>query len=159
MREAIVPRATLIHEFLHDARVPYAVVPHLPAYSAQAEAAVTHIPGRDWAKTVVCFIDDRPAQAVLPATMTVDLEQLRRLARGEIIRLAHESELRHLFPDCEEGAMPPFGPLYGQETYVDVNLAGEDEIVFAAGSHAEAIQMRWPDFVASVRPIVGRFAT
>lgn len=150
-------RTTLIHEFLHDARVPYSVVPHAAAYSAQAEAAAVHVPGRDWAKVVVCFIDDRPVQAVLPAPLTVDLERLLQLSRGQVIRLAHESELRRLFPECEEGAVPPFGPLYGQEVYVDVSLAGEPEVVFSAGSHSEAIQMRWSDFAATVRPIVGRF--
>jgi len=152
-------RTALIHEFLHDARVPYSVVPHEPAYSAQEEAAAVHVPGRDWAKVVVCFVDDRPVQAVVPAPMNVDLELLLQLARGELVRLAHESELRRLFPECEEGAMPPLGPLYGQEVYVDVSLAGEPEIMFAAGSHAEAIRMRWADFAATVRPIVGPFAT
>lgn len=151
-------RITLIHEFLHDARVPYAVLPHAPAYSAQAGAEATHTPGRDWAKVVICFIDERPVQAVLPAPSSVDLERLMQLARGEIIRLAHERELKRLFPDCEEGAVPPFGPLYGQEVYVDVALAAEEQITFSAGTHSAAIQMRWSDFVASVRPIVGRFA-
>ncbi len=134
------------------------VVPHPPAYSAQQEAAAVHVPGRDWAKVVVCVLDGRPVQAVLPATLTVDLECLAQLARGEIIRLAREDELVDLFPDCEEGAMPPFGPLYGQEVYVDVSLAVESEIVFSAGSHSEAIRMRWPDFASVVRPIVGSFA-
>ena len=152
-----MPPAALIHEFLHNARVPYTVVPHRPAYSAQEDAAAVHVPGRDWAKVVVCFVDGRPIQAVLPAPLTVDLERLAVLARGEAIRLAREHELRELFPDCEEGAMPPFGPLYGQEVYVDVSLAGEPAILFSGGSHSEAIQMRWPDFVASVRPIVGSF--
>ena len=83
-------RTALIHEFLHDARVPYTVVPHSPAYSAQEEAAAVHVPGRDWAKVVVCFVDGRPIQAVLPATSSVDLDRLAALARGEIIRLARE---------------------------------------------------------------------
>jgi Ala-tRNA(Pro) deacylase len=151
-------RTALIHEFLREARVPYTVVPHPPAYSAQEEAAAVHVPGRDWAKVVACFVDGRPVQAVVPATMTVDLDRLAMLARAEIIRLAREDELRDLFPECEAGAIPPFGPLFGQDVYVDVSLAGEQEILFSAGSHSEAIQMRWSDFVASVRPIVGRFA-
>lgn len=150
-------RISLIHEFLNDARVPYSVIPHPPAYSAQAEAAATHIPGRDWAKVVICVIDERPVQAVLPAPAIVDLDRLLVLARGDMIRLAREAELKRWFPDCEEGAVPPFGPLYGQEVYVDVGLAGEEQITFSAGSHSTAIQMRWSDFVASVRPIVGRF--
>ena len=88
----------------------------------------------------------------------MNLDRLRNLARGDFIRLADEAELDVLFPECEAGAMPPLGPLYGQDVFVDVALAAEDEIVFNAGTHTEAIRMRWPDFAASVRPIVGKFA-
>lgn len=147
-----------IIEFLRESHVPYAVVPHNPAFSAQEEAATTHVPGRDWAKVVICFVDEQPIEAVLPATRVVHLERLRDLARGAAIRLANEDEVRRLFPDCEPGAMPPFGQLYDQPVYVDVTLAAEPELVFNAGTHTEAIRMRWPDFAAAVRPIVGNFA-
>jgi len=147
-----------IHDFLHDAHVPYVVMPHRPAFTAQEGAAVTHVPGRDWAKTIVCFADGEPIEAVLPATLTVNLDRLRELARASVLRLADESELHQLFPGCEAGAMPPLGPIYGQDVFVDISLAAEDDIVFAAGTHTEAIRMHWADFAASVRPIVGRFA-
>jgi len=153
-----MPGTQSIHEFLHDAHVPYVVIPHLPAFTAQDEAAAMHVSGRTWAKVVICFVDDRAIEAVLPATMTVNLERLRALARGDSIRLADERELELLFPDCEPGAMPPFGPLYGQDVYVDIGLAAVEEIAFNAGTHTEAIRMRWPDFAASIRPIVGKFA-
>jgi Ala-tRNA(Pro) deacylase len=149
---------TAIHDFLRRARVPYSVVPHRPAFTAQEEAAATHVPGRDWAKVVICFVDGGPIQAVLPAPLTVNLERLLELAGGTEIRLAEEEELRRLFPGCEAGAMPPFGPLYGQSVFVDVSLAAEREIVFNAGTHTEAIDMRWADYARSVRPIVGKFA-
>ena len=84
--------------------------------------------------------------------------QLPQLAGGSEIRLAQEEEMRRLFPECEPGAMQPFGPLYGQSVFADVALASEAKIVFNAGTHTEAIAMRWPDFAKSVRPIVGRFA-
>jgi Ala-tRNA(Pro) deacylase len=151
-------RALSIHDFLRDAHVPYVVIPHPAAFTAQEEAAAVHVPGREWAKVVVCFVDDRPIEAVLPATLTVNLDRLRALARGNSIRLAEGPELESLFPDCEPGAMPPLGPLYGQAVFVDVALAQADEIVFNAGTHTDAIRMRWPDFAASVRPIVGKFA-
>jgi Ala-tRNA(Pro) deacylase len=147
-----------IHEFLREARVPYTVVPHTPAFTAQEEAAATHVPGRDWAKVVVCVIDREPVEAVVPAPSFVDLDRLLELAGGHEIRLAGEVELRRLFPDCEVGAMPPFGPLYGQTVYVDAALASEPRIVFNAGTHRDAIAMRWTDFVKMVNPIVGRFA-
>jgi Ala-tRNA(Pro) deacylase len=147
-----------IHEFLRVAHVPYTVVPHPPAFTAQEEAAATHVPGVDWAKVVVCFIDGEPVEAVVPAPSIVNLDQLLELAGGSVIRLASEEELRRLFPDCEVGAMPPFGPLYGQTVFVDAVLALEAEIVFNAGTHRDAIAMRWTDFVKMVNPIVGRFA-
>jgi Ala-tRNA(Pro) deacylase len=147
-----------IHEFLREARVPYTIVPHRTAFTAQEEAATAHVPGRDWAKVVIFFVDGEPVQAVLPAPQEVNLTRLLDLARGNEIRLADEDELIRLFPDCEPGAMPPFGPLYHQPVFVDVELAAEPEIVFNAGTHTEAIRMRWPDFAASIRPIVGKFA-
>jgi len=138
--------------------VGYTVLPHRPAYSAQAEAAAVHVPGRDWAKVVVCFVDGNPIEAVVPAPMIVNLDRLLEVAGGSVIRLAGEDELARLYPGCEPGAMPPFGPLYGQPVFVDVMLAREPVLAFNAGTHTDAIAMRWSDFAASVRPIVGRFA-
>jgi Ala-tRNA(Pro) deacylase len=134
------------------------VVPHRPAFTAQAEAAATHVPGRDWAKVVIWFVDGEPIEAVLPAPSIVNLDRLLDLTGGTEIRIAREEEIRRLFPGCEPGAMPPFGPLYGQTVFVDVALASEEEIVFNAGSHTEAIAMSWRDFANSVRPVVGSFA-
>jgi Ala-tRNA(Pro) deacylase len=153
-----MPGTSSMHEFLREAHVAYMIVPHRPACTAHEEAAAMHVPGRDWAKVVICFVDGAAVQAVVPAPMTVNLDRLRDLARGTEIRLAREDELPRLFPDCEPGAMPAFGPLYGQRVFVDVALAEEPEIVFNAGAHTEAISTRWADFSASVRPIVGRFA-
>jgi len=150
--------ALSIHEFLHEAHVPYMVLPHRPAFTAQEDAAATHVPGRNWAKVVICVMDGEPIQAVLPAPLTVNLLRLLDLARGHEIRLAEENELPGLFPGCERGAMPPFGPLYGQRVFVDVDLAAERDMIFDGGTHSEAILMRWADFAASVRPIVGKFA-
>ena len=147
-----------IHEFLREAHVAYTVMPHRPAFTAQEEAAATHVPGRDWAKVVICFIDGEPVEAVVPAPACVNLERLLELAGGNAIRLADEGELRRLFPDCEVGAMPPLGPLYGQTVFVDAVLASDPEIVFNAGTHRDAIAMRWNDFVKMVNPIVGKFA-
>ena len=149
---------SMIHEFLRQAHVPYSVLPHRPAFTAQSDAEAAHVPGRRWAKVVVCFVDGEPIEAVVPAPYDVDLELLRQLAGGHTIRLAQEQELPRLFPTCEAGAMPPLGPLFGHAVFVDVALAGEREIVFDGGTHMDAIAMRWPDFARTVKPIVGRFA-
>ena len=147
-----------VQEFLRTGNVGYTVFPHPPAFTAQEEAAVTHVPGRHWAKAVVCFADGEPIQAVVPADLEVDLVRLADAAEASELRLADESELRWLYPDCELGAMPPFGPLYRQRVYVDESLAGAGEIAFNGGTHSDAICMRYDDFAEITRPIVGRFA-
>jgi Ala-tRNA(Pro) deacylase len=149
----------LVQEYLRQANVPYSVFPHVPAFTAQEEAAVTHIPGRDWAKAVIFFADGEPIQAVLPGDLVVDLEQLLLLTGADRIRLATEEELEALYPDCEPGAMPPLGPLYNQPVFVDIALAAEPQIVFNAGTHGDAVCMRYDDFAALARPVVGSFAT
>ncbi len=150
--------AASVQEFLRRANIGYTVMPHMPAYTAQEEAAVTHVSGRDWAKAVICFADGEPIQAVVPADHVVNLDRLAALAGAGTIRLAREDELEWLFPDCERGAMPPLGPLYRQSVFVDEALADEERIVFNAGTHTDAVVMRYDDFVAITRPIVGRFA-
>ncbi len=148
-----------IQEFLRQANVAYRVVPHLPAYTAREEAAVAHVPRRDWAKTVICFADGEAIEAVVPADRVVNLKSLAAAAGAWTIRLAREDELDSLFPDCEAGAMPPFGPLYQQPVFVDQSLAHEDDeehIVFNAGTHTDAVAMRYRDFAALTHPIVAR---
>jgi Ala-tRNA(Pro) deacylase len=147
-----------VQEFLRRANVAYTVFPHPRAYTAQEEAAVTHVPGRAWAKVVTCFINGEPAQAVVPADLVVDLDRLGAVAGATTIRLADEDELRWLYPDCERGAMPPLGPLYRQTVYADQALVDDDEIVFNAGTHGDAIRMRYCDFAAIAHPIAGDFA-
>lgn len=153
-----MPGTATIHEFLQGAHVPFTVVPHPPGFTAQEDAAAAHVKGRHWAKVVVCLADDEPVEAVVPAPFRVNLEQLRELAGAQSVELAGEAALRRWYPDCEMGAMPPLGPLYGHTVFVDARLALEPEIVFNAGTHREAIAMRWTDFVKMVNPIVGRFA-
>jgi Ala-tRNA(Pro) deacylase len=152
------PATASIQEFLRKAGVQFQMVSHPPAFTAQEEAAKAHVPGRDWAKVVICFADRQPVEAVLPAPYHVDLERLRQLAKAGEIRLAREQEFKGLFPDCEPGAMPPLGPLYHQPVFVDHRLAAEHEIVFDAGSHSDAVRMRYADFAALVKPVVGVFS-
>jgi Ala-tRNA(Pro) deacylase len=156
--EGAMPVTATVQEFLRRADLPYSVLPHAPAYTAQEEAAVTHVPGRDWAKAVVCFADGEPIQAVVPGDLSVNLHRLAHLAGAESLRLATEEELEWLYPDCEPGAMPPLGPLYRQQVYVDEALAVEETIVFNAGTHEDAVSMKFADFARLVRPVVGRFS-
>lgn len=147
-----------IRDFLDQRRIDFRVVTHPTAYTAQEEAAVTHVPGREWAKTVVCFADNEPILAVLPAHYSVDFERLRAAAAASRIRLANETEMVALYPGCEAGAMPPLGPLYGQRVFVDASLGNDLEIVFNAGTHVDAIRMRYDAFVAVTGASVATFA-
>lgn len=147
-----------IETFLRRERVPYTTLTHQRAYTAQEEAAVAHVPGRCWAKTVVCFADDEPIQAVVPADLLVNMERLRDLAAAHAVRLATEDEIIRLYPECEAGAMPPIGPLYGQRVFVDTTLVAEPEIVFNAGTHTDAICIDYDDFADVAKPMVGAFA-
>ena len=152
---AVRPRS--VDNFLKQARIPYTTFRHPEAFTAQAEAAASHVPGRSWVKIVVCFADDEPIQAVLPAPFMVDLERLLVLTGACAIRLATEPEFRRLYPDCEAGAMPPFGTLYFQRVFVDQSLVGETEMVFNAGTHTDAIRMHYEDFAVVAKPVVGAF--
>jgi Ala-tRNA(Pro) deacylase len=137
--------------------VVYRVIEHRPAFTAQEEAHAAHVPGHNWAKTVAVWLDEQPALTVLPATRKVDLEQLRAIAGARRARLASEAEFARHFPDCEPGTMPPFGNLYGQQTFVDATLRQDETIAFHAGDHRTAIEMSYSAFERLAVPIPGDF--
>lgn len=144
--------------YLDEHNVRYVTISHSKAYTAQEIAAVSHIPGRMMAKTVIVWIDGEMAMAVLPASYHVDFAELAHALGASDVELATEREFKDRFPECEVGAMPPFGNLYGMDVYVARRLAEDDEIAFNAGSHTELIQMAYADFERLVRPKVLRFA-
>ncbi len=146
-----------LKSLLDENRTPHTVMSHAVAYTAQAAAAVMHVSGKEVAKTVVVRAGEKTALAVLPAACHVNLDRLGQLL-GNPVRLATEQEFSDLFPDCELGAMPPFGQLYNLPVYVDETLAADEEIVFNAGTHRDAIRMRYADFVRLATPRTGSFA-
>jgi Ala-tRNA(Pro) deacylase len=150
------PRA--LDEFLRKARIPFTVFTHPAAFTAQHLAEVTHVPGRSLAKIVVCFMEEEPILAVVPAHLVIDLERLRTLAGVEAIRLAREAELAAMWPDCEAGATMPFVMDRLMRVFVDETFVGEPEMVFEAGTHTDAIRVHYWDFVELTRPVVGAFA-
>lgn len=151
--------ARKLKEFLDKEHVRYATLPHPIAYTAQDVAAAAHISGREFAKTVVVEIDGRLAMVVLPAHHKIILEDLREVTGCDRVRLVTEPEFSLLFRDCEIGAMPPFGNLYGMEVYAAQELAEDKEIAFNAGSHTELIKMAYADFARLVHPKVMAFTT
>jgi len=146
-----------LKEFLDKEKVKYVSIVHSPAFTAQEIAAAAHVPGRELAKTVILHLDGKTAMAVLPANRKIILEDLRQAAGVEEVRFATEDEFKQLFPDCEVGAMPPFGNLYGMDVYVAASLAEDEEIVFNAGSHTELIRLAYRDFERLVKPKVAGF--
>jgi Ala-tRNA(Pro) deacylase len=143
-----------VREVLEASGVQYSSIAHVPAYSAQRIAAAAHVPGREFAKTVIIDVDGELAMAVQNAASRVPLGRIKAVAGARDVRLASEHEFRERFPDCETGAMPPFGNLYGMETFVTKDVAEDDEIVCNAGSHTESIKLHYRDFAKLVHPIV-----
>ena len=150
--------ATKLKEFLDSQNVKYVNISHSAAYTAQEIAASAHIPGQELAKTVMVRLDGKLAMAVLPASYKVDLHALKQATRTNQVELAGEQEFRSQFPECELGAMPPFGNLYDLQVYVDQSLTKDDTIAFNAGSHTELIKLSYKDFESLVRPKILKFA-
>ena len=147
-----------LKEFLDSHAVRYVVITHSPAFTAQEIAAHAHIPGKELAKTVMVNIDGAMAMAVLPAAFNVDFAAMENELGAMRVELATENEFRDLFPQCELGAMPPFGNLYGLPVYVARKLAEDETIAFNAGTHRELLRLAYKDFERLVQPRVITFA-
>lgn len=148
-----------LKEFLDGQHIKYVTISHSLAYTAQGIAALTHIPGKELAKTVIVKIDGGLAMAVVPASSQVSLTQLKRATGAKNVELASEGDFRDRFPDCETGAMPPFGNLYGMGVFADETLSHDVEIAFNAGSHRELVRLPWDDYARLVNPTILRLAT
>jgi len=145
-------------DFLDAHRIRYVNVTHSTAFTAQDVAESAHIPGREMAKTVIVWMDGSMAMAVLPASSMIDFNALKSISGAASVELASESEFRDKFPECEVGAMPPFGNLFNCRTFVDAQLAEDREISFNAGSHHELVRLTYADYKTLVQPVVGTFA-
>ena len=143
-----------LKDYLDQHGIQYVTISHSPAYTAQRIAELTHIPGRELAKTVIVKIDDKFAMAVLPASLRIDLRHLQESIGADEVTLSSETEFKELFPDCEVGAMPPFGNLYDMGVYVAEQLTEDDEIAFNSGTHSELVKMSYHDFANLVTPQV-----
>lgn len=145
-----------LQEFLDRNQVKYISIKHSPAFTAQEIAASAHIPGQEVAKTVVVKLDGELALVVLPAPEMVRMEHLKAETGAQRVELASEEEFRDRFPDCEVGAMPPFGNLYGMDTYVEKSLTGDEEIAFNGGTHTELVKMAFSDYRSLTQPKILR---
>jgi len=151
--------AKRLKDFLEREGVKFETIVHPTTYTAQETAQAAHVPGKDFAKTVIVNVDGKLAMAVLRASEKLDLAQLKKTAGAKHVRLGLESEFEKSFPGCEPGAMPPFGNLYGMEVFISNTLAADEKIAFNAGSHAELIRIGYRDFERLVRPILATLST
>lgn len=146
-----------LQEYLDSHHVHYKVLGHREAYTAPEIAHTLHVSGKMLAKVVMIKADERFVMAVLPSNWKIDFARLKEALGSRHVRLASEDEFKGLFPDCEVGAMPPFGNLYGIDVYVDQSLTEDEQVVFEAGTHDGAVKLRYQDFANLVHPIVAEF--
>ena len=141
-------------KYLKSNKVKFALRHHPTRYTAQEVAAAEHITGEEVAKVVILKADERHVMCVLPATHVVDMDKARKALGAGKVTLATEDEIAEIFPDCEVGAMPPFGAEYDLETYVDEHLAKDEQILIPAGSHEDSVLLAWKDYERLARPQV-----
>lgn len=147
-----------IKEYLNSHKIKYMVISHSMAFTAQEIAASVHISGHEMAKTVIIKVDGRLAMAVLPASYKVNFRVLSDIVGTKDVELADEQEFKFRFPECEVGAMPPFGNLWNMHVYASERLSLNKDIIFNAGSHTELIRMAYKDFENLVKPTVSNYA-
>ena len=143
--------------FLNENRIRYVQISHSPAYTAQELAEVTHIPGKELAKSVVAKLDGKMTLLVLPGSYKIDFSRLEQATRARSVEVVTETECEQLFPGCESGAMSPFGNLYGLDVIVESVLTEDRAISFNGGTHTELIQLYYEDFQRLVEPKVAKF--
>jgi Ala-tRNA(Pro) deacylase len=141
-----------LKEYLNSENIKYVTIQHSEAFTANEIAESAHIPGKELAKTVMFNIDGEMAMVVIPASSQVDLGRLELAVGSENVSLADENDFKDEFPDCEVGAMPPFGNLYGMRVYVSQGVREDEEIAFNAGSHTELIRLAYRDFERLAQP-------
>jgi Ala-tRNA(Pro) deacylase len=147
-----------LEKYLRENGVEFKAVTHPTAYTAQEIAAAERVPGRQFAKVAMVMADGKMMMLVLPASHRVDFPKLRAVLQVKDAHLAKEGEFANIFPDCDTGAMPPFGNLYDVPVYADTSLTADPEIVFNAGTHRETLRIKYADYARLAQPTVAEFA-
>ena len=151
-------KITDLLRYLQSNKIEFHVLEHDPAFSAHDVAAVAHVPESEMAKAILIKIDQHYWMAVLRADQRINPQMIRRVFGAKTVQLAHEEDLGMLFPDCQLGAMPPFGNLYGLPVLVEECLEDDENIVFNACTHTKAIHMKFKDFRRLAKPVIAGFA-
>jgi len=149
-----MPILRRLKELLDEAKVSYEVYNHPLAYTAQEIAAQQHFSGKEMAKVVMLEVDRRLIMGVIPGSQKINLNTAKTSLAAKEVRLATEDEFISRFPECEIGAMPPFGNLFGVSVVVDPALEKDEYIYFNAGNHVQTVRLKYADFAQLVRPQV-----
>jgi Ala-tRNA(Pro) deacylase len=145
-----------VKRYLKENRIKYKITRHKEVFTTQEVAAIQHISGKQLAKVVVVKHKDF-AMMVLPANLLLDIKKVKKILKSKSVRLAKEAELEKLFPDCEIGAMPPFGNLYNLPVYIDKSLTTKEKIAFEAGDHTHTIVMKYEELAQLIQPQIEEF--
>lgn len=149
-----MPILNKLKAMLDEAKISYEVYTHPLAYTAQKIAEKQHVSGKELAKVVMLEVDNQLVMGVVPGNLKVHVNAARANLHPSTLRLATEDEFTSRFPECEIGAMPPFGNLFGLKVVVDPALEKDEYIYFNAGNHAQTVRMKYKDFAALVKPQV-----
>ena len=147
-----------IRDYLDSQNVSYETLHHSQAFTAQEVAHSLHVSGKKCVKVVVAKGDNKPILVVMPASHRLNFQELKSALKAHQLEMLVESELVGLFPDCDLGAVPPFGNLYGIDVWVDRAVASTEMVLFCAGTHEDCIRMRYSDFAKLTRPFLGHFS-
>jgi Ala-tRNA(Pro) deacylase len=147
-----MPILRRLKELLDEARVSYEVYNHPLAYTAQEIAAQQHFSGKEMAKVVVLDVDGHLVMGVIPGSQRINLNTAKASLGAKAVKLATEAEFISRFPECEIGAMPPFGNLFGLPVVVDPALDKDEHIYFNAGNHVQTVRLSYKDFARLIEP-------
>ena len=147
-----------LKEFLEENEIKFVTISHSQAFTAQEIAAAAHVPGKEMAKTVMVKLDGELAMVVLPAPDQISITHLKGATGAGDVELASERDFSDRFPNCELGAMPPFGNLWNMTVFVDERLREDEQIAFNAGSHTELVRLSYADYERLVGPVVARLS-
>lgn len=149
--------AAWIKTMLDMRGVPYEELRHRVAFTARDVARREHVDSHCVAKVVVVLADWKPVELILPADRRVVLERVRKLLGATEVRLATEAEMDRYFDECETGAIPPLRHWKHVTVLMDASLEGLDDLVFQAGTHEDAIRLKFRDWARLIRPLVESF--
>lgn len=146
-----------LQTFLDEQGVAYRSSRHDTAFTASTLAQAEHVPGRRVIKPVIVNADGQFVMCALPASHKIDFEELKRQLEASYVSMVTEEKLAELFPDCEIGAEPPIGRLYGMTTLMDESLTADDRVMFQAGTHRDAVTMTLADYRRVAQPEIAYF--